>query len=425
MSERIQAIRGMNDVLPETSYTWRFVERSFADCVLTYGYREFRTPLLESTVLFKRSIGEVTDIVEKEMYTFLDRNGDSLTLRPEGTAGCVRACLEHGLLRQGPQKLWYTGPMFRHEKPQKGRYRQFQQLGLEAFGLPGVGVELEMIALCARFWRILGLADVVHLQINTLGTIEERQSYKAVLVAYFKQNIKYLDDDSVRRLERNPLRILDSKNSDMKELIANAPQLKASLGDASQQHFSSLCSGLDALGIPYDVNPCLVRGLDYYEHTVFEWITPALGSQGTVCAGGRFDRLVEHLGGAPTSAVGFAMGAERLLLLMQQQDVSMLLEPSVTAYLMVEDEGLLIAMQLAESIREEAPGWTILLHTTGGRFKNQFKKADKSGARLALILGEDELREQTISIKDLRGQSEQQCVPQADVVQTMNMYLVD
>ena len=425
MSEKIQAIRGMNDVLPDTSYAWRLLERSFADCVLTYGYREFRTPLLENTALFKRSIGEVTDIVEKEMYTFSDRNGESITLRPEGTAGCVRACLEHGLLRHGPQKLWYTGPMFRYEKPQKGRYRQFQQLGLEAFGLSGVGVELEMIALSARFWRMVGLADVVHLEVNTIGTVEEREAYKEILVVYFKANITSLDEDSVRRLERNPLRILDSKNPDMKNLIANAPELMDSLGEASQEHFSSLCSGLDALNISYQINPCLVRGLDYYEHTVFEWITSALGSQGTVCAGGRFDRLVEQLGGAPTPAVGFAMGAERLLLLMQQQEASDLIEPPATAYLLVEEDGLLTAMQLAERIREVMPRWTLLLHTTGGRFKNQFKKADKSGARLALILGEDELREQTISMKDLRGQSAQQCVPQADVVQAMKTYLLD
>ncbi|MDF1683429.1 MAG: histidine--tRNA ligase [Legionellaceae bacterium] len=425
MSEKIQAIRGMNDVLPDASYALRFLERSFADCALAYGYREFRTPLLENTALFKRSIGEVTDIVEKEMYTFPDRNDDSLTLRPEGTAGCVRACLEHGILRNGPQKLWYTGPMFRYEKPQKGRYRQFQQLGLEAFGLAGVGVELEMIALCARFWRMLGIADVVQLQVNTIGTVDERQSYKAILVAYFRQHIKLLDDDSVRRLEQNPLRILDSKNTDMKAVIADAPKLMDCLGEVSQAHFSSLCSGLDALNISYEINPCLVRGLDYYEHTVFEWVTTELGSQGTVCAGGRFDRLVEHLGGAATPAFGFAMGAERLLLLMQQQQIPQLIEPPITAYILVEEEALPVAINIAETIREAMPRWVVLVHTNGGRFKNQFKKADKSGARLALILGEDELREQTISIKDLRGQSAQQCVPQLDIVQAMKTYLLD
>jgi len=425
MIEKIQAIRGMNDVLPDASYALRFLERSFADCVLTYGYREFRTPLLENTALFKRSIGEVTDIVEKEMYTFPDRNGESLTLRPEGTAGCVRACLEHGMLRNTPQKLWYTGPMFRYEKPQKGRYRQFQQLGLEAFGLAGVGVELEMIALCAIFWRMIGVADVVELQLNTIGTVDERQSYKAILVAYFRQHIEQLDDDSVRRLEQNPLRILDSKNPDMKAVISDAPKLTESLGEISQAHFSSLCSGLDALNISYEINPCLVRGLDYYEHTVFEWVTTALGSQGTVCAGGRFDRLVEHLGGPEIPAFGFAMGAERLLLLMQQQNVSQLIEPPSTAYILVEEEALPRAIKIAETIREAMPSWVILLHTNGGRFKNQFKKADKSGARLALILGEDELREQTMSIKDLRGQRAQQCVPQVDVVEAMKTYFLD
>ncbi len=425
MSEKIQAIRGMNDVLPDTSYALRFLERNFADCVLTYGYREFRTPLLENTALFKRSIGEVTDIVEKELYTLPDGNGDSLTLRPEGTAGCVRACLEHGLLRNAPQKLWYTGPMFRYEKPQKGRYRQFQQLGLEAFGLAGVGIELEMITLCARLWRMLGIADVVHLQVNTIGTVEERQRYKTILVAYFKQHIQLLDEDSVRRLEQNPLRILDSKNPDMKAVISDAPKLMESLGEDSQAHFSSLCAGLDALNIPYEINPCLVRGLDYYEHTVFEWVTTALGSQGTVCAGGRFDRLVEHLGGAATPAFGFAMGAERLLLLMQQQQTPHLIEHPITAYILVEEDALPLAIKTAEAIREAMPNWLLLVHTNGGRFKNQFKKADKSGARLALILGEDELRDQTISIKDLRGQSAQQCVPQLDVVQAMKTYFLD
>tara|TARA_R110002126_G_scaffold291802_1_gene459138 strand:+ start:38678 stop:39955 length:1278 start_codon:yes stop_codon:yes gene_type:complete len=425
MIEKIQAIRGMNDVLPDASYALRFLERSFADCVLTYGYREFRTPLLENTALFKRSIGEVTDIVEKEMYTFSDRNGESLTLRPEGTAGCVRACIEHGMLRNTPHKLWYTGPMFRYEKPQKGRYRQFQQLGLEAFGLAGVGIELEMIALCARFWRMIGVDDVVQLQLNTIGTVEERQSYKAILVAYFRQHMERLDEDSVRRLEQNPLRILDSKNPDMKAIISDAPKLMESLGEVSQAHFSSLCSGLDVLNISYEINPCLVRGLDYYEHTVFEWVTTALGSQGTVCAGGRYDRLVEHLGGAATPAFGFAMGAERLLLLMQQQNVAQLLELPPTAYILVEEEALPRAIQIAETIREAMPSWVVLLHTNGGRFKNQFKKADKSGARLALILGEDELCEQTISMKDLRGQRAQQCVPQVDVVQAMRTYFLD
>ena len=316
MSERIQAIRGMNDILPDETYAWRLLEQTFSRCMYSYGFHEIRLPLLESTGLFKRSIGEVTDIVEKEMYSFLDRNGDGLSLRPEGTAGCVRACLEHGLLHNQLQKLWYCGPMFRYEKPQKGRYRQFTQLGVEVFGIAGIGIELELIAMCANIWKTLGLTDIVHLQINTLGELSERNIYRDRLVEYFRSNYESLDDDSKRRLETNPLRILDSKNPVMQTLIAHAPQLFNSLGEVSQQRFTALCHGLNAMGIAYSVNSCLVRGLDYYEHTVFEWVTDALGSQSTVCAGGRFDRLVEQLGGESTSAVGFAMGAERLLLLL-------------------------------------------------------------------------------------------------------------
>ncbi|MCH9757207.1 MAG: histidine--tRNA ligase [Gammaproteobacteria bacterium] len=423
MSERIQAIRGMNDVLPHASYGWRMLERTFADCAEAYGYREFRTPYLENTALFKRSIGEVTDIVEKEMYTFLDRNGESITLRPEGTAGCVRACLEHGLLREGVQKFWYVGPMFRYEKPQKGRYRQFQQLGLEVFGVEGVGVELELIALTVRFWKMLGLSDAVTLQINTLGTIEERNRYRDVLVAYLSMHEAKLDEDSKKRLLRNPLRILDSKNPDMQELIANAPQLIDNLDNESREHFELFCQGLDALGISYQINPRLVRGLDYYEHTVFEWVTAELGSQATVCAGGRFDRLVEQLGGTPAPAVGFAMGLERLLLLLEARDASKLIAPAPTAYVLaVDQEALIKAIHLAEAIREAMPLWRVLVHTTGGRFKTQFKKADKSGARLALILGEEEMMNQSVSIKDLRQTKEQQCVLQTEVVSAMKTY---
>ncbi len=426
MSERIQAIRGMNDVLPHASYGWRMLERTFADCVEAYGYRELRTPNIESTALFKRSIGEVTDIVEKEMYTFLDRNGESITLRPEGTAGCVRACIEHGLLREGVQKFWYTGPMFRHEKPQKGRYRQFQQLGIEIFGASGIGIELEMIALCARFWKMLGLTDTVTLQINTLGTIDERNVYRERLVDYFRMHQDALDEDSQKRLLRNPLRILDSKHPDMQELIHNAPQLMDSLTDESRAHFESFCAGLDALHIAYQINPRLVRGLDYYEHTVFEWVTAELGSQATVCAGGRFDKLVQQLGGTETPAVGFAMGLERLLLLMDANHASKLEPPALTAYIMAVDEAALVrAIRLAENIREMMPAWRILVHTTGGRFKTQFKKADKSGARLALILGEEEIATQTVSIKDLREKREQQCVAEANVVSVMKTYFVN
>jgi histidyl-tRNA synthetase len=424
MAERIQALRGMNDVLPDVSYGWQMLERAFADCATAYGYRELRTPYLENTALFKRSIGEVTDIVEKEMYTFLDRNNESITLRPEGTASCVRACIEHGLLREGVQKLWYTGPMFRYEKPQKGRYRQFQQLGLEVFGAEGVGIELEMIAFLVRFWKTLGLAHTLTLQINTLGTIAERSDYRDILVAYFKQHEAALDEDSLKRLTRNPLRILDSKNPDMQDLINNAPQLIDSLTDESRAHFEAFCDGLDALNIAYQINPRLVRGLDYYEHTVFEWVTEELGSQATVCAGGRFDKLVEQLGGTAVPAVGFAMGLERLLLLMDLHDASKLNAPALTAYIMAMDEKALTkALALAESIHDAMPEWRILVHTTGGRFKSQFKKADKSGARLALILGEEELLNQTVSIKDLREKTAQQSVPEADIVSALSVYL--
>ncbi len=424
MSERIQAIRGMRDVLPEESYSWRLLERIFSDCVLSYGYREVRMPILESTQLFKRSIGEITDIVEKEMYTFTDRNGDSLSLRPEGTAGCVRACLEHGLLHNQHQKLWYMGPMFRHEKPQKGRYRQFHQFGAEVFGMADVGTELEMLAMCQRLWQHLGLSDLVSLQINTLGQLSERHLYREILINYFKQHLDHLDEDSQRRLDKNPLRILDSKNLEMQPIIEAAPQLIDTLSDTSRQHFHDLCAGLDALGINYAINPRLVRGLDYYEHTVFEWVTSKLGSQGTVCAGGRFDKLVEHLGGKATPAIGFAMGAERLLLLMQMTATEQLQEPTPMFYILTENQqGVLQALALAETLHQQAPHWVVLVNTSGGSFKSQFKKADKSGARFALILGEEEVRHQQVSIKDLRQQQDQQCVAQSDLFETISRYV--
>jgi histidyl-tRNA synthetase len=322
MADRIQAIRGMNDILPEQTALWRQIETTFSTCLSQYGYQEIRFPLVESTQLFKRTIGEVTDIVEKEMYTFSDLNGDSLTLRPEGTAGCVRACLEHGLLYNQHQKLWYMGPMFRHERPQKGRYRQFTQFGVEAFGMSSCPAELELIAICYRLWNKLGLADSIKLQINTLGTLEERQHYKSSLIEYFKTHVDLLDEDSHRRLERNPLRLLDSKNPDLAPLIAKAPKLMDALGDDSRSHFDSFCQGLNDLNIPYEINPVLVRGLDYYGHTVFEWVTDKLGSQATVCAGGRYDILVEQLGGSPTPAAGFALGIERIILLMETLQIA-------------------------------------------------------------------------------------------------------
>ena len=424
MAERIQAIRGMNDILPTQSAAWRQVEQAFANCLSDYGYQEIRFPILENTQLFKRTIGEITDIVEKEMYTFNDLNGDSLTIRPEGTAGCVRACLEHGLLHNQQQKLWYFGPMFRHEKPQKGRYRQFYQLGAEVFGIAGAGIDIELIAICRRFWKALGISHAVHLQVNTLGSFAERQAYREVLINYFKPNFADLDEDSKRRLDRNPLRILDSKNPHMQSLIANAPKLIDVISDESRQHFLNLCNGLQALGIPYTVNPFLVRGLDYYGHTVFEWVTEHLGSQATVCAGGRFDRLVEQLGGSPTPAIGFAMGMERLLLLMETLSIAPAVELLPELFIIaVGDEAMQLALVFAESIRDDEHHRLVVVNTAGGSIKNQFKKADKSGARLALILGVDEMRDRTISIKDLRHTAEQVTIPQQELNQYIKTYL--
>jgi len=424
VSERIQAIRGVNDVLPDESIAWRFLEQSFAHCLSQYGYQEIRLPLLESTQLFKRTIGEVTDIVEKEMYTFNDLNGDSLTLRPEGTAGCVRASLEHGLLHNQQQKLWYCGPMFRHEKPQKGRYRQFNQLGVEAFGIAGTAIELELIAICRRLWNMLDIADAVHLEVNTLGESDERQAYRDALVDYLKPNFDKLDEDSKRRLDKNPLRILDSKKPEIQALIAAGPKLIDVVSEKSRQHFSDFCEGLKALGIPFTVNPFLVRGLDYYGHTVFEWVTDKLGSQATVCAGGRFDKLVEQLGGNPTPAVGFAMGIERLLLLQEKLALNPVVEPPPVAFFIaVGDKALQQALVLAESLRNDNHDWKVVVHTAGGSFKSQFKKADKSGARFALILGDDEVNQQKISVKDLRTAEDQKIIPQHELNQHLKTHL--
>ena len=424
MAERIQAIRGMNDLLPQQSIVWRTLEAAFATCLADYGYQEIRMPILENTQLFKRTIGEITDIVEKEMYTFNDLNGDSLTLRPEGTAGCVRACLEHGLLHNQQQKLWYGGPMFRHEKPQKGRYRQFNQLGAEVFGIPGVGIELELIAICRRLWRALGISEAVHLEVNTLGSLAERQAYRDCLIDYFKPSIDLLDEDSKKRLDRSPLRILDSKNPNLQSLIAKAPKLIDVISEESRQHFLSLCNGLEALDIPYVINPYLVRGLDYYGHTVFEWTTDQLGSQATVCAGGRFDTLVEQLGGSPTPAIGFAMGVERLVLLMETLSVAPLVAPSPSIFMIaVGDDALQRSLVLAESLRNDENHWQVSVNTAGGSFKSQFKKADKSGARLALILGADEVQAETISVKDLRQTGDQVNVPQHELMQYIKAYL--
>ncbi len=423
MTERIQAVRGMNDILPEQVPFWRHVERIVEHCLFQYGYQEIRFPLVESTALFKRSIGDETDIVEKEMYTFEDRNGDSLTLRPEGTAGCVRACIEHGLLHNQQQKLWYAGPVFRHEKPQKGRYRQFTQMGVEAFGFSGVAIELELLAIGQRLWKMLGVADVVHLQINTLGELSERQAYRLRLIDYFKSHFDVLDEDSKRRLTKNPLRILDSKNPELQSIIAAAPKLIDEIGVESRNQFHALCNGLETLGIPYTINPSLVRGLDYYGGVVFEWVTEHLGSQATVCAGGRFDKLVEQFGGNATPAIGFALGVERLILLieyLQNKELTQVLP--VVFMIATGNEALDRLIVLAETIRNAYPNAPVIVNVAMGGFKSQFKKADKSGARLALILGEEEFAAGSISIKDLRADNEQVTLPQDQLIEYLRTY---
>ena len=413
MSKNIQAIRGMNDILPEQTPLWRYLESSVAGLLDGYGYRQIRMPIVEFTDLFKRSIGEVTDIVEKEMYTFEDRNGDSLTLRPEGTASCVRAVQEHGLIGGGqPQKLWYVGPMFRHERPQKGRYRQFHQIGVELFNFDGPDVDAELIVLTWRLWGVLGIRDAVQLELNSLGSSDDRARYREALVDYLSARFEQLDEDSQRRLHSNPLRILDSKNPDTQALLADAPKLADYLGEESRVHFAGLTARLDAAGIPYVLNPKLVRGLDYYGKTVFEWTTDRLGSQGTVCAGGRYDGLVEQLGGKPTPAVGFAMGIERLVLLIETLDkVPAELARQVDVYLAAFGEAAeLAALKLSEQLRDAVPGLRLAVNAGGGSFKSQLKKADKSGALFALILGEDELNQQVVGVKPLRGDAAQQTV---------------
>ena len=408
MAKTIQAIRGMNDCLPEISGTWQKVESVLRQVVANYGYQEIRTPIVESTDLFKRSIGEVTDIVEKEMYTFEDRNGDSLTLRPEGTASCVRAGNEHGLLYNQQQRLWYMGPMFRHERPQKGRYRQFHQFGVETYGIDGPDIDLEVILLSARFWKAFGIEKHVKLQVNTLGSNEARAAYRDTLVEFLKAREDQLDEDSKRRLETNPLRVLDSKNPDVQAAIADAPSLIDHLDEESKVHFETLCARLSEAGIAYEVNPRLVRGLDYYNRTVFEWVTDSLGAQGTICAGGRYDGLVEQLGGKATPAVGFAMGIERLVLLIttlseEAQDDSFA-DVYVTA---MGDDTQSYAIEVAEHLRNILPDARIMMHCGGGNFKKQLKRADKTGARLALLLGSDEMQSRNVGVKPLRDGQEQ------------------
>ncbi|MFT6776535.1 MAG: histidyl-tRNA synthetase [Paraglaciecola sp.] len=411
VSEKSQAIRGMNDCLPTESGLWQYVESSIRQVVASYGYQEIRTPIVESTDLFKRSIGEVTDIVEKEMYTFADRNSDSLTLRPEGTASVVRAGNEHGLLYNQQQRLWYLGPMFRHERPQKGRYRQFNQFGVEVFGLAGPDIDAEVILLSARLWKKLGINQHVILEINSLGSAEARAEYKSLLIAFLRTRESELDEDSLRRLQSNPLRVLDSKNTQVQNVVKDAPKLIDCLDEDSAKHFQGLCERLDNLGIQYRVNPALVRGLDYYNRTVFEWVTDSLGAQGTVCAGGRYDGLVEQLGGKPTQGVGFAMGLERIVLMLQTFRLDENLESVVDIYVTVMDESVeLYAKQVSEKLRDALPQIKVMNHCGGGNFKKQMKRADQSGASVALIIGQDEMSSQAVAVKYLREQQPQETV---------------
>ena len=413
---KIQSILGMNDLLPEQSAIWQYLERTVAEVLASYSYREIRFPILEQTELFKRAVGEVTDIVEKEMYSFDDRNGDSLSLRPEGTAGCVRACTENGLLHNQTQRLWYTGPMFRHERPQKGRLRQFHQIGVEAFGLTGPDIDAELLLITARLWKALKIDHAVTLQINSLGTSADRASYRAALVEYLSARREQLDEDSQRRLDSNPMRILDSKNPDTQALLNQAPELADFIDQESRDHFAQLCAVLDAASITYEINPRLVRGLDYYSKTVFEWVTSNLGAQGTVCAGGRYDGLVEQLGGKPCPGVGFAMGVERLVLLLDELGaVPDSVGQTVDIYLLAVGDVEQQALVLAENLRSDCPNIRLECHCGGGSFKSQIKRADKSGAKIALILGEDEAAAGTVGVKYLREDRPQEAVAQSDL----------
>jgi histidyl-tRNA synthetase len=422
MVQQIKVIRGMHDILPEEIGVWQQLEDGFRNLVESYGYRQIRTPIVEKTGLFHRSIGEVTDIVEKEMYSFDDRNGDSLSLRPENTASVVRAGIENGLLHNQQQRLWYNGPMFRHERPQKGRYRQFHQLGAETFGMQGADVEAELILMAARLWRSLGLQDIT-LQLNTLGTSEDRAGYKEVLVSYLNDHLDQLDEDSQRRLISNPLRILDSKNPDMQVLIEAAPKLQDHLCDDSREHFNQLLEILDFAGQPYTINSRLVRGLDYYCHTVFEWVTGSLGAQGTVCAGGRYDGLVEQLGGKATFAAGFAMGVERLVSMLIDQQQAQATAASDIYFVVVGENAVKSGHKLAEQLRDQLPGIGLVLHAGGGSFKSQLKKADKSGASLALILGENEVEQDIINVKFLRDGRDQLTIAQSELAQQITQLL--
>ncbi|WP_082825419.1 histidine--tRNA ligase [Marinomonas sp. TW1] len=411
MARKIQAIRGMNDILPDQSSVWLYLEKTVADVVKSYGYQQIRFPIVENTELFKRGVGETTDIVEKEMYTFDDRNGESLTLRPEGTASCVRAADQAGLLFNQVQRLWYTGPMFRYERPQKGRYRQFHQIGVESFGMASADIDAELIVLSAKLWQQLGLIEHVELQLNTIGLAAEREAFKTNLVTYLTEYKDQLDEDSQRRLTTNPLRILDSKDAKTQEILKKAPSLDDFIGEESRAHFDRLQAILTANNVPFVINNSLVRGLDYYGKTVFEWVTTHLGAQATICAGGRYDGLVEQLGGKATPAVGFAMGVERLILLLETLD----LVPEVAKYqtdvfmISLGEEAELASSVLAEQIREANPTMVVLRHCGGGNFKNQMKKADRSGAAMTVIIGQDEVDQGICQVKQMRTGEQASC----------------
>ncbi|NQZ48813.1 MAG: histidine--tRNA ligase [Moritella sp.] len=424
MAKPIQAIRGMNDCLPEQTPVWQKVESILRDTVAAYGYSEIRMPIVESTNLFKRAIGEVTDVVEKEMYTFDDRNGDSLTLRPEGTASTVRAGIQNGLLYNQERRMWYIGPMFRHERPQKGRYRQFHQFGVEIFGLKGADTDAEVILLTARLWKLLGIEQHVTLQLNSLGSSAERSAHKEALISFLEGFKDQLDEESQRRMYTNPLRVLDSKNPNVQALLNDAPCLADYYGEETKAHFDGLCKMLDSAGVNYQINHRLVRGLDYYNYTVFEWVTESLGAQGTVCGGGRYDGLVEQLGGKATPAVGFALGIERLVLLLEALELTADIAGAVDVYIAALGEGAdMHGMLLAEQLRDQMPNVKFMMHNGGGNFKKQLKRADQNGAKVALILGSDEIENQQVTVKDLTGNTPQQTIAVTELVNKLTTLL--
>ena len=422
--KKIQSIRGMNDLLPNDSATWQQIEKIVKGVLNSYGYNEIRTPIVEDTALFKRAVGEVTDIVEKEMYTFNDRNDESITLRPEITAGCVRAGIEHGLFYNQEQRLWYLGPAFRYEKPQKGRYRQFHQFGVEVFGLEGPNIDAELILLTARFWKALGIEAHTTLELNSIGSVEARANYRNALVSFLEQHKDKLDEDCLRRMYTNPLRVLDSKNPVIQELLNQAPKLFDYLDEESKLHFDGLCQLLDSAGVKYNINQRLVRGLDYYNRTVFEWVTNSLGAQGTVCGGGRYDGLVSQLGGQPTPAVGFAMGVERLVLLVQAVNPSLNRDSSIDIYMISsgDEKTIAAAQKMAEVLRDGLPDKRIVTNYGSSNFKKQFAKADKLGAKIAVIIGENEIANQSVTIKKLQT-GEQVEVAEKEIVKTCSAIL--